>query len=97
MSDSERRVAVRLRRPMKNTISGSEGKAFMKIVVAADTDKVVGVHIVGPECAEIIQVEPPLCILRIQHLRSSPPIFHHCQRCCGGQNGCSRSSDTDSH
>lgn len=48
---------------MKNTISGSPSKAFMKIVVAADTDFVVGVHIVGPECADIIQARPPFALL----------------------------------
>ena len=41
---------------MKNTLSGNEGRGFMKILVAADTDTVVGVHLIGPETAEIIQV-----------------------------------------
>ena len=49
-------------RPMKNTISGNPAKAMMKLVVAADSDKVVGVHMVGPECAEIMQARPrPAC------------------------------------
>ncbi len=43
-------------RPMKNTLSGNEGRGFMKILVASDTDTVVGVHLIGPETAEIIQV-----------------------------------------
>ena len=41
---------------MKNTISGNEGRGFMKMIVDADSDKVLGVHLIGPECAEIIQV-----------------------------------------
>ena len=41
---------------MKNTLSGNEGRGFMKILVAADSDRVVGVHLIGPETAEIIQV-----------------------------------------
>jgi glutathione reductase (NADPH) len=41
---------------MKNTLSGNEGRGFMKILVAADSDMVVGVHLIGPETAEIIQV-----------------------------------------
>ena len=41
---------------MKNTLSGNEGRGFMKILVASDTDTVVGVHLIGPETAEIIQV-----------------------------------------
>jgi len=42
-------------RPMRNTISGSEGRTFMKLIVAADSLKVVGVHMVGPDSAEIMQ------------------------------------------
>ncbi|CAL5228430.1 g11564 [Coccomyxa viridis] len=42
-------------KPMKNTLSGNEGRGFMKILVASDTDTVVGVHLIGPETAEIIQ------------------------------------------
>lgn len=41
---------------MKATIGGGEGKAFMKLIVASDSDKVVGVHMIGPDCAEIMQV-----------------------------------------
>lgn len=43
-------------RPLKNTVSNNPGKAFMKLVVDPKTDKVVGFHMVGPECAEILQV-----------------------------------------
>ena len=42
-------------RPMKNTISGAQFKTFMKIVVAADSDRVVGIHMAGPEAGEIMQ------------------------------------------
>lgn len=42
-------------RPMRNTISGAEGRTFMKLIVDADTDKVVGVHMVGDDAAEIMQ------------------------------------------
>lgn len=41
---------------MKNTISGNEARGFMKILVDAKTDKVIGVHMIGPDCAEIMQV-----------------------------------------
>ena len=44
---------------MKNTISGNPAKAMMKLLVAADSGKVVGVHMVGPECAEIMQARFP--------------------------------------
>jgi pyruvate/2-oxoglutarate dehydrogenase complex dihydrolipoamide dehydrogenase (E3) component len=43
-------------RPMRNTISGSAMRTFMKLVVAADSDVVVGCHMVGDDSAEIMQV-----------------------------------------
>lgn len=43
-------------KPMRNTISGSEGRMFMKVVVDANTDKVVGCHIVGDDAAEMMQI-----------------------------------------
>lgn len=42
-------------RPMRNTISGMEGRTFMKLIVAADSGKVVGCHMVGSDSAEIMQ------------------------------------------
>jgi glutathione reductase (NADPH) len=42
-------------RPMKGTLSGSEEKTFMKLIVHPETDKVLGVHIVGPASGEMIQ------------------------------------------
>lgn len=42
-------------RPMRNTISGSPERSFMKIVVDSASDRVVGVHMVGPDSAEIMQ------------------------------------------
>ena len=41
--------------PMKHTLSGRKEKAFMKIIVDAATDRVIGVHMVGPDAGEIIQ------------------------------------------
>jgi glutathione reductase (NADPH) len=42
-------------RPMKNTITGREEKTLIKILVEVATDKVVGVHMVGPDAPEIMQ------------------------------------------
>ena len=42
-------------KPMKNTLSGSSERTFMKMLVVRSTDKVVGMHMVGPEAGEIIQ------------------------------------------
>ncbi len=42
-------------RPMKYTMSGRHQSSFMKLLVDAKTDKVVGAHMVGDDAAEIIQ------------------------------------------
>ncbi len=42
-------------RPMKYTLSGREQRTFMKLVVDAASDRVVGVHMVGDDAAELIQ------------------------------------------
>ncbi|MGZ9711106.1 glutathione-disulfide reductase [Glaciimonas sp. GNP009] len=42
-------------RPMKLSFSTSDEKTLMKLIVDADTDKVLGCHMVGPEAGEIIQ------------------------------------------
>lgn len=42
-------------RPMKHTISGRDEKSFMKLIVEDATDRVVGVHMVGPDAGEIMQ------------------------------------------
>ena len=42
-------------RAMKHTLSGSDEKTFMKMLVDRDTDKVLGIHMVGADAGEIIQ------------------------------------------
>ncbi|GER36315.1 glutathione reductase [Striga asiatica] len=41
--------------PMKNTISGRQEKMVMKLVVDAETDKVLGASMCGPDAPEIMQ------------------------------------------
>ena len=43
-------------RPMKETFYGGEERAMIKLVVAAESQKVVGCHVVGPDAPEIIQM-----------------------------------------
>jgi glutathione reductase (NADPH) len=43
-------------RPMKYAFTGSDERMLMKLVVDKETQRVVGVHIVGPDAPEIIQV-----------------------------------------
>ena len=42
-------------RPMQLSFSSSAQKTLMKLVVDADSDRVLGCHMVGPEAGEIIQ------------------------------------------
>lgn len=42
-------------RPMKHTMTGRQEKTFMKLVVDAKTDRVLGVHLMGPGSGEMIQ------------------------------------------
>lgn len=42
-------------RPMKLTLTDNPERTFMKLVVDADSDRVLGAHMVGPEAGEILQ------------------------------------------
>ncbi len=40
---------------LKHTLSGSEEKTFMKLIVDKETDRVMGVHMVGADAGEVVQ------------------------------------------
>jgi glutathione reductase (NADPH) len=42
-------------RPMKLTLTECQERTLMKLVVDADSDRVLGCHLVGPDAGEIIQ------------------------------------------
>jgi glutathione reductase (NADPH) len=42
-------------RPMKNTLSGRAERTYMKLIVDAKSDRVVGCHMLGQDAPEIIQ------------------------------------------
>jgi glutathione reductase (NADPH) len=42
-------------RALRHTLSGSDERTLMKLVVDAASDRVVGLHMVGPDAGEIIQ------------------------------------------
>jgi glutathione reductase (NADPH) len=42
-------------RAMKNVLAGRNERALYKMIVDAATDKVVGLHMIGPDSAEILQ------------------------------------------
>ena len=42
-------------KPMKNTLSGRDERTFMKLVVDAKTDRVLGCHMLGVDAPEIVQ------------------------------------------
>ena len=41
--------------PLKNTLSGSKERTLMKLVVESASDRVVGLHMVGPDAGEVVQ------------------------------------------
>lgn len=62
LSEAEARadgLAVKVYRsrftPMKYTLSGRQEKGLMKLVVDADSDRVLGCHVVGPDAPEMLQ------------------------------------------
>lgn len=42
-------------KPMRNTLSGRDERTLMKLVVDRETDRVLGLHMVGPDAPEIVQ------------------------------------------
>jgi glutathione reductase (NADPH) len=42
-------------RSLRNVIAGRQEKAFMKVLVDTETDRVIGMHMLGPEAGEVIQ------------------------------------------
>ena len=43
-------------RPMRNTLAGRDERMLMKLVVDAETDRVLGCHVLGPDATEIVQM-----------------------------------------
>jgi len=43
-------------RSLKSTLSGSQSRVLMKLIVDGSTDRILGCHVVGPEAGELIQV-----------------------------------------
>ncbi len=43
-------------RPMRNVLAGRAARTLMKLVVDRPTDRVLGVHIFGPDAAEMVQM-----------------------------------------
>jgi glutathione reductase (NADPH) len=42
-------------RPMRNILAGRDERTMMKLVVDRASDRVVGLHMVGPDAPEIVQ------------------------------------------
>jgi len=42
-------------RPMKNVLAGRHERALYKMIVTAETEKVIGLHMIGPDAPEILQ------------------------------------------
>jgi glutathione reductase (NADPH) len=42
-------------RPMKNVLAGRNERSLYKMICDGETDRVVGIHMIGPDCPEILQ------------------------------------------
>ncbi|QIB52177.1 glutathione-disulfide reductase [Pseudomonas sp. OIL-1] len=42
-------------RAMRNTLAGRGEQSFMKLIVDKDSDRILGIHMIGPEAGEILQ------------------------------------------
>lgn len=42
-------------RALKNTVSGNQERTLMKLIVEQSSDRVLGVHMIGPDAGEIVQ------------------------------------------
>ena len=42
-------------RPMKHVLAGRNERSLYKLIVDEETDKVVGIHMIGPDAPEILQ------------------------------------------
>ena len=42
-------------RPMKNVLAGRNERSLYKLIVDAQTEEVVGLHMIGPDAPEILQ------------------------------------------
>ena len=42
-------------RPMKNVVSGRMERGLYKMITAGSDEKVIGLHMIGPDSAEILQ------------------------------------------
>lgn len=40
---------------MKNALSGRQERGFYKMVVTGEEEKVIGLHMIGPDSSEILQ------------------------------------------
>ncbi len=40
---------------LKHTVSGRDERSWLKLVVDAQTDRVLGLHMVGPDAGEVVQ------------------------------------------
>ena len=42
-------------RPMKNVLAGRNERSLYKLVVDGETNRIVGIHMIGPDAPEILQ------------------------------------------
>lgn len=58
-------------KPMKATLSGLPDRVFMKLIVCAQTNKILGLHMCGDDSPEIVQVNAIVLYLLFQSNQKS--------------------------
>lgn len=58
-------------KPMKATLSGLPDRVFMKLIVCAKTNKILGLHMCGDDSPEIVQVNAIVLYLLFQSKQKS--------------------------
>ena len=67
-------------KPMRSGFIGKEQRGYYKIIVDAATDKVVGMHMLGPDSGEIMQARRAALLARLPATCARA----HCTRSCLG-------------
>ena len=54
-SGGEYDVYLSRTRPMKHTLSGRDGLSLIKLIVDRESQRVIGLHMAGPDAGELVQ------------------------------------------
>lgn len=64
-------------RPMKNVLAGRDERSLYKLVVDGESDRIVGIHMIGPDSAEILQAAAVAVKARLKKLDFDSTVALH--------------------